>query len=437
MLPLDINGDELSARLLALSRRGTPVWMLDSCGVGHLGSHLLIAGVSPVGTMELFDNDSSRTVAEFERSLSGPHAVIFTLTYDLGLKLHGISSRHEDSEPHIAAAFFKDLVIHDYSSGQTFISGARESGRSLAELITKTEPLTVETAAVQSVSSNLSRTEYMANVEKIREAIRSGTTYQANLTRQLTAVIPDDLSPQSIFSRLRRNDPAPFAAFLDRPGSHVISASPERFFRLQQRHLSVSPIKGTRPRGNDADSDARLREELAASEKDRAENIMIVDLLRNDIGRVCDFGSVRVDKLCDIETHPTLFHLVSTVTGTLRHNVGTGEVIRSLFPCGSITGAPKISTMRILDDIEAAPRGLSMGAIGYSIPDASFGLEPVIDMSVAIRTMTIRSGTAVFNVGGGIVIDSDPAAEFDETVTKSKALLSALGCPPHFRQSGC
>ena len=153
---------------------------------------------------------------------------------------------------------------------------------------------------------------------------------------------------------------------------------------------------------------------------------MIVDLLRNDLGRVCEYGSVRVDKLCELEVHPTLFHLVSTVSGELRHDATFSDIIRALFPCGSITGAPKISTMGIIDDLEPTPRGLSMGAIGYSIPENFDGLEPVIDLSVAIRTMVFRNGTATFNVGGGITIDSDPELEYEESLLKAKALLSAL-----------
>lgn len=156
---------------------------------------------------------------------------------------------------------------------------------------------------------------------------------------------------------------------------------------------------------------------------------MIVDLLRNDLGRVCEFGSVEVESLCQIEEYLSLFHLVSTINGNLRPDLKFSDILTALFPCGSITGAPKLSTMRIIDRLEASPRGLSMGAIGYYIP-ASFGVGETIDLSVAIRTMVLRDQTATFNVGGGIVIDSDPEKEWDETVTKSRALLDALGVDP-------
>jgi anthranilate/para-aminobenzoate synthase component I len=170
-----------------------------------------------------------------------------------------------------------------------------------------------------------------------------------------------------------------------------------------------------------------MRRDLLASEKDIAENTMIVDLLRNDLGRVCEFGAVHVEKLCDLEEHPTLFHLVSTISGRLRPNLGPSDILRSLFPCGSITGAPKISTMRIINEIETVPRGLSMGAVGYCVPSDNFGLAKSVDLSVAIRTMVIHDNLATFNVGGGIVIDSDPENEYEESLIKAKALLSAVG----------
>ena len=154
---------------------------------------------------------------------------------------------------------------------------------------------------------------------------------------------------------------------------------------------------------------------------------MIVDLLRNDLGRICEYGSINVEKLCEMEEHPTLFHLVSTISGDLRKGVKFSDILKAVFPCGSITGAPKINTMRIIDEIESEDRGLSMGAIGYHVPKEVFGMPETLDLSVAIRTMVIRDQTAIFNVGGGIVIDSDPDSEYQETLTKAMALLNAIG----------
>jgi para-aminobenzoate synthetase component 1 len=274
----------------------------------------------------------------------------------------------------------------------------------------------------------------LAAVETVQEYIRNGDTYQANITQQLTADLPTEITPQIIFSRLRKDHPAPFAAFISRNDSTVVSVSPERFFRVEsevgnatvKRCVSASPIKGTRARGKTPTEDAALRYELAASAKDRAENTMIVDLMRNDLGRVCEYGSVVVEKICDIEEHPTLFHLVSTVKGTLCGDVGIADIIRAVFPCGSITGAPKIRTMQIIDEIETSPRGLSMGAIGVYVPSPISAGPETLDVNVAIRTMVVRENQAVFNVGGGIVIDSDPEKEYEESMLKARALLNAI-----------
>lgn len=427
----DLTADELVSALLKLSETET-VCILDSCGVGYLDSHLLIAGVKPVEVIELNFDDAETTLNNLETKLSAGMAAILTISYDLGRKLLNIGprkgSRDIAGEPDIFLAFFDALIVHDYRTGETMLQGPNLDPASLNPILHKNiSNLRSEISDLPvAVNSNFSKKAYLAAIEEIQEQIRCGNTYQTNLTRQLSAVLPVELSPQIIFSRLRRDHPAPFSAFITRPGSTVISASPERFIRVNGRNISTSPIKGTRPRGRNAADDAALRSELLASEKDRAENTMIVDLLRNDIGRVCEFGSVSVAKLCEIEEHPTFFHLVSTIEGQLREDTKFSELLRAVFPCGSITGAPKISTMKIIDEIEPADRGLSMGAIGYHVP-ASWGTNlATFDLNVAIRTMVIRDGTATFNVGGGIVIDSEPDNEWDETVTKATALMDAI-----------
>lgn len=264
----------------------------------------------------------------------------------------------------------------------------------------------------------------MAAVERTREHIYAGDIYQANVTQQFTCHLDPKSEPKDIFLRLRRWHPAPFAAFIRRSEDTVISASPERFLRVEavdgQRTVEAWPIKGTRARGADEEEDARLSAELQTSEKDRAENVMIVDLLRNDLGRVCRYGSVEVTALCQLEQHPTLFHLVSKVRGRLRDDVTVGELLRATFPCGSITGAPKIRAMEIIDEVETVRRGLSMGAIGY------FSFDGALDLNVAIRTMVVRNGVARFNVGSGITAGSSLELEYEETLTKARALLSAL-----------
>ncbi len=427
-----MNADELVAALLTLSST-EQVCILDSCGVSHLGSHLLIAGIDPVDSIGISSPDTEETLDLIDKKLSGDLASIFTLSYDLGPKILGIrtipsSTFGKQLEPDLFLTQFDVLIIHDYDAERSFLFGNTAKFSAIeGRLRSQTSDLEFGISNDQPLlSSNFTKPEYIFAVEKIKERIRSGDTYQTNLTQQLTIELPADRTPATIFSRLRRGHPAPFAAFIRRDDSTVISASPERFFSIRGNRITTSPIKGTRKRGETEAEDQALKRDLLSSEKDRAENTMIVDLLRNDLGRVCEYGSVEVEKLCELEEHPSLFHLVSTVGGDLRPETKTSDILRAVFPCGSITGAPKISTMKMIAELEPSKRGLSMGAIGYSIPDG-FELEPAMDLSVAIRTMVIRDQTATFNVGGGIVIDSDPESEYEETLTKAKALLAAIG----------
>lgn len=431
MRKLPFTSDELVDRLLRLSET-EPVSILDSCGIGNLGSRYLIAGIDPKLTRRLNSPVAEATLSGFASLLSSHDlAFIFTLSYDLGLKIQipRIEPR-KSSEPDIFIQGFDHLVVFDYETDACFLTGNAERVAATESKLLSLSPLNYDAIDDDRsiVTSNFSKPAYLAAVEKIRELIRAGETYQTNLTQKFTADLPEPLSSSAIFRRLRRHHPAPFAAFIDRGEDHVISISPERFFRIDHadRTISVSPIKGTIRRGSTPDEDEKLRELLIKSEKNRAENTMIVDLMRNDIGRVCKFGSVTVEQLCAVESHPTLFHLVSTVSGDLREDVGIADVIKAVFPCGSITGAPKLRTMEIIDRIENSPRGLSMGAIGYSCQNPNFQIPRVMDMSVAIRTLVVRDRKAVFNVGGGIVIDSDPLSEFDESLLKAKAILSAL-----------
>ncbi len=427
---LDLTADRLLAALLGLSEQ-EPVCILDSSGVFHLDSHLLVAGIYPVQTHELNSPDCRPTLRSLDAILLGGLAAIFTISYEFGRKLQGFGplGKGSDLEPDVFISLFDVLVIHDYRDGTTRLAGNSAKFSTVRKKLNADHKIASTAVAPSSiVRSDFTRSAYLDAIDTIKERIRKGDTYQTNLTQRLTARLARDSTPGAIFSRLRTSHPAPFSAFIQRKDSTVISASPERFFAIDQdtRRISTSPIKGTRPRGNTSAEDDALRRELLTSKKDRAENTMIVDLLRNDLGRVCEYGSVQVEKLCDLEEHPSLFHLVSTVSGDLVTETRPSDVLKALFPCGSITGAPKISTMKIIDEIELSPRGLSMGAIGYYVPPGIFGIPAAIDTSVAIRTMVIRDRTAVFNVGGGIVIDSDPHAEYEETLTKATALLGAI-----------
>lgn len=439
------SADRLVAALLVLSET-EKICLLDSCGAPHLGSHFLIAGINPLETHEITDRKAVETLRFLDEKISDSKIFsIFTLSYEFGLKLENIEPREKPcekpfqafAEPDVFLAVFDCLVVHDYDTQETFLIGDEKRFAEIEEKLettfSRTSSEILSPQKCVSIEANFSKTEYLQTVGQIKEFIRRGDTYQTNLTQQIRVELSEDSTPQQVFRYLRENNPAPFSAFLQRNDSTVISASPERFFRLRDRNISTSPIKGTRPRGKTEKEDEELKNELLGSVKDRAENVMIVDLLRNDLGRICEFGSVRVRKLCDLETHPTVFHLVSTIDGSLRRDAKFSDIIRAVFPCGSITGAPKISTMRIIDRLETAPRGLSMGAIGYSIQNpisttfnSQLSALNSLDLSVAIRTMTIRGRTAVFNVGGGIVIDSDNESEYEETLVKAGALLAAL-----------
>jgi len=440
MREIQISADQLIKSLFSLPGE-LNLSLLDSCGVSHLNSHLLVAGIMPIEQIEITETDPAKTLQILDEKITRADLFsIFTISYDFGLKLNRINSKHPKiDEPDIFLGIFDVLIIHDYTSQKTYLTGNKNKFEQIENLlISVTFEIDQKIPESSEVRSNFTRLNYLDAVEKIKEFIRSGDTYQTNLTQQLRVRLSNDLSPEQIFQNLRDSHPAPFASFIRRKKDVVISFSPERFFRVEtpesgvtgdysnSQMITVSPIKGTRPRGADEIEDDQLREELLNSEKDQAENIMIVDLLRNDIGRICEYGSVKVEKLCDLEEHPSLFHLVSTVSGRLRDGVSFSDILLATFPCGSITGAPKIRTMNIIDNLETARRGLSMGAIGYSFPKSKLKASRSYDLSVAIRTMVIRKNEAIFNVGGGIVIDSDPNSEYLETLTKASALAKSL-----------
>jgi len=277
--------------------------------------------------------------------------------------------------------------------------------------------------ASSHILQGFNKERFVADVEWIRVYIAAGDIYQANLTQRFAARL-DGLRPEDIYGRLAGSR-TPMRAFLKTPHATVISHSPERFFRVRGNRILASPIKGTLARSGDPAEDARRRQRLLASAKDLAENVMIVDLLRNDLGRVCRYDSID-SQLWELQELPHLFHLVSHVEGELKPEAGPDEIFRALFPCGSITGAPKIRAMEVLAEIEHAPRGISMGAIGI-IMGAPGSPGFAMDFNVAIRTITVRDQIAEFNVGCGIVYDSEPEAEYEEMLLKARPLVEALG----------
>jgi aminodeoxychorismate synthase component I len=274
-----------------------------------------------------------------------------------------------------------------------------------------------------NAAETVPRDAYLAAIATARQHILDGDTFEICLTHQLDAPFAAD--PFTLWQELRRKSPAPFAAFLDLPEGAIVSSSPERFISFDAsptgtRTVESRPIKGTRPRGATAAEDEALVADLASCPKDRAENAMIVDLVRNDLGRVCRFGTVEVPSLYAVETYATVHQLVSTVRGELDATHDGIDVVRACFPPGSMTGAPKVEAMTILERLEPTERGVYSGALGWMDFTGS------LDLSVVIRTVVVKDGRAHLHVGGAIVADSDPPAEHDETMHKARALLEAL-----------
>ena len=377
------------------------------------------------------------------------------LGYDAGLLLEprGTIAVDDQGLPIVRLALHDWIVAWDRRSGAAWLAGrALDGGRArlARRLGAVRERLTGMTAgradegtagradegtagrADEGVSgdvtfrSNLDRTGFEGRVEAIRAAIAAGEIYQANLSRRLETSFRGD--PWSLYRRVRTGDPALFAAFLDlgsSPGGApraIVSASPEPFLAVDaDGRVLADPIKGTRPRGRDREEDRALARELLGSEKDRAENTMIVDVLRNDLGRVCTPGSVRVSRLCRLERTATVQHLVSTVSGHLAAGRDPFDLLAASFPGGSISGAPKLRAMRILEELETVRRGPYTGALGWIGPDGAMAT------SILIRTFVADGGRLSLNVGGGITWRSDPRAEWEETRAKAAGPLGAIG----------
>jgi para-aminobenzoate synthetase component 1 len=269
---------------------------------------------------------------------------------------------------------------------------------------------------------NFTKEVYKDAIRRIKNYITAGDVYQVNFSQRMETRI--DIPPYELYKKLRSINPAPFSGYLAFDDAAIISSSPERFLQVNARHVQTRPIKGTRPRGKDAKMDEFMKQELLSSPKDDAELTMIIDLERNDLGRVCDYGSVKVTERKVLETYPTVYHLVSTIEGDLYERYDFIDLLKATFPGGSITGAPKIRAMQIIDELEPTRRGVYTGAIGY------IGFNGDVDLNIAIRTFIMKGKTVYFQVGSGIVADSDEEEEYQETMHKARALIESLKtCP--------
>ncbi len=357
--------------------------------------------------------------------------------YDLGYLLEKIPGYSQDDleVPDCCFGFYDTVLIFDHHENKTYIAAngfpeleetarmARAEARidEMTELMQRAQQLDAPRPAMPQgeYSSNFTYDKYCRMIQTGIDYIAAGDIFQVNLTQRLSAKLTMD--PFELYRYLRHINPAPFASYLNFGEVKVASASPERYLLLKDGIVETRPIKGTRPRGTDPVSDRKLREELINSEKDRAELVMIIDLERNDLGRVCEYGSVRVPDLIRLEEYATVFHLVSTVVGKLSPGKDVIDLVSASFPGGSITGAPKVRSMEIIDELEPVRRGIYTGSIGY------LDFNGDADLNIVIRTFVIKNGYAYVQVGGGIIADSVPALEYEESLDKARALMRSLG----------
>lgn len=349
------------------------------------------------------------------------------LSYDLKQEIENIPRTSVDdlNLPDLLLYLHSVLLIHDLKSNKTtllapIINGNHETAQlainSFKQEIDKPGPAQTFSIGERGPVSNFSQKNYEQSVQRVIDYIKAGDAYQVNLSQRFTT--PFAGNSFGYFKELCTNNPAPFFAYIQGGDHQIVSTSPERFVHQTGRHVETRPIKGTRPRSGDPEQDKVMRQELINSRKDGAELAMIVDLLRNDIGKVCEAGSVKVTDDKRVETYTNVFHLVSIIEGRLEDNRTSADLIKATFPGGSITGCPKIRAMEIIDELEPCSRHIYCGSIGY------ISFHDTMDLSIAIRTATIVNDTLLFSVGGGIVYDSTPKAEYEETLHKGRTLMN-------------
>jgi len=339
--------------------------------------------------------------------------------YDLARRFDDLpeSAADDAALPEMAVGIYAWAVVVDHQERRCWLAGDAEALREWQALTAAAAPHG-EFVVTGAPRSDLSAARYAQAFARVQHYLHEGDCYQVNLAQRFCAPAQGDAF--ALYASLRRENPAPFAAWLNFPFGQVLSASPERYLRLQGRQVETKPIKGTRPRLADPQADRAQAEALRISPKDRAENLMIVDLLRNDLGKSCIPGSVQVPRLFEVESFATVHHLVSTVQGALAPGHDAIDLLRGCFPGGSITGAPKRRAMEIIEELEPHRRGVYCGAIGY------IGFDGNMDSNIAIRTLVHSQGRVCFAAGGGIVSDSTAAEEYQESLDKAAALLRVL-----------
>jgi para-aminobenzoate synthetase component 1 len=351
------------------------------------------------------------------------------LSYDLSKQIESIPRARDNTVPDYILGLYNQVFAFDHIKEQCFIMVNSSDGDDTEALLDSllnlynqaTNTLVVnELLPLVNLKSNYTQTQYTEKVEAAKEYILNGDIFEVNLSQCFSARLQSDYPLNLLYKRLRSINQVPFGAYLNLGKVKILSASPERFLSIKDRHVETRPIKGTTSRSSDPVLDKQLIQRLQNSTKDRAENIMIVDLMRNDLSKICTLSSVVVSSLCEIESLSNLHHLVSVVEGDLKPDRSVLDIIPACFPGGSITGAPKIRAMQIIEDLEDSSRGVYCGCIGY------FGFNGNVDLSIAIRTIVVNNDILSFNVGGAVTLDSDSLNEYNETLLKAQKLIEAV-----------
>ena len=421
---------------------------LDSSLVNKLGRYSVIGAVPYLKLVKegngFYINGEKETTCSFETYLKTYLAehkdknntelpiisgAIGYFSYEYGRKLMEVDSVKEDlvSIPDAVLVFYDFYIIEDRHEQRTYLIAngiTREAAKLLDEMETRINGKPVymqkesDTEYPIEVQPNFAKDEYKQAVDRMIRYIIEGDIYITNMTQQFT--VKSDKVPLDVFYDLRENNPSPFGGYFDYGDFQIVCASPERFLKMQKGHVNTRPIKGTRKRGETPEEDMLMRTELEKSEKDKSELLMIVDLERNDLNRVCRPGSVKVTELFSVEEYATVFHLVSDIEGDLEESKNIMDLLEAAFPGGSITGAPKYRAMEIIDEMENNKRNLYTGSIGYLTLDGD------CDFNIVIRTALHKDGKYYLGVGGGITAESDLEFEYEETLQKAKAVLQAM-----------
>ena len=421
---------------------------LDSSLVNKLGRYSVIGAVPYLKLVKegnnFYINGEKETTCSFEtymKTYLAEHkdknntelpiisGAIGYFSYEYGRKLMEVDSAKEDlvSIPDAVLVFYDFYIIEDRHEQRTYLIAngiTREAAKLLDEMETRINGKPVymqkesDTEYPIEVQPNFAKDEYKQAVDRMIRYIIEGDIYITNMTQQLT--VKSDKVPLDVFYDLRENNPSPFGGYFDYGDFQIVCASPERFLKMQKGHVNTRPIKGTRKRGETPEEDMLMRTELENSEKDKSELLMIVDLERNDLNRVCNPGSVKVTELFSVEEYATVFHLVSDIEGDLEESKNVMDLLEAAFPGGSITGAPKYRAMEIIDEMENNKRNLYTGSIGYLTLDGD------CDFNIVIRTALHKDGKYYLGVGGGITAESDLEFEYEETLQKAKAVLQAM-----------